>query len=246
MTFPIECRIPIREGLARAIEKAWGRLAQPGTWWTGQERIAIAAETRQAMQCTLCHLRKDALSPRHVHGHHDGLGALNDPAADAVHRIRTDAGRLTEEWLRELQAQGLTDTEYVEIISIVATVSAIDTFDRAMGSPQRILLTPQSGAPARRRPEGAKPGLGWLETLAPGDLGQGDTDPFDRFGAYNIQRALSLVPEEVIAFFELDVELYFFEHGIAQRAVQIEERALSEAQIELIAARAATLNGCYY
>ena len=246
MTFDDLTEIPIRAGLASAIERAWGRLAQPGTWWTGEERIAIAAETRKAMVCALCRNRKNALSPLHVQGDHDALGHLSDPAVDAIHRIRTDAGRLTERWFLGLLAQDLKDGEYVEIVSVVATVSAIDTFDRAMGLGQRNLPAPADGTQTRRRPGGAKPGMGWLDTLVPEDLSGDDPDPFCRFGSYNIQRALSLVPEEVIAFFELDVELYFYERDFPQRAVQIEERALSEAQIELIAARTAALNGCYY
>ncbi len=236
----------IRAALAAAIEKAWGRLGQPGTWWSGEARIAIAAETRQALHCAHCRDRKEALSPLHVAGRHDALGILSDPAIEAIHRIRSDAGRLTEGWLHGLLAQGLTDGEYVEIVGLVATVAAIDTFDRALGLAQRHLPDPIAGPATRHRPLGAKPGLGWLETLAPEDLSDDDPDPFSRFGAYNIQRALSLVPEEVIAFFELDTQLYFFEHGQPERAAQIEERGLSEAQIELVAARAAALNGCYY
>lgn len=246
MTLPIETEIAIRPGLADAITTAWQRLAQPGTWWTGAERVAIAAETRQATRCELCRARKDALSPMHPKGDHDTLGVLSYPAVDAIHRIRTDAGRLTERWFRGLMDGGLYDVEYVEIVSVVSIVSAIDTFDRAMGLPQRSLPEPQPGGPTRHRPKGAKSGLGWLETLAPNDVTDNDPDPFVRFGAYNIQRAMSLVPDAVIAFFDLDVELYFYEADFPQRAVQIDERALSEAQIEMIAARAASLNGCYY
>ena len=246
MTFDNEADIPIRAGLAGAVEAAWARLAQPGTWWNSEDRIAIAAEARQAMKCGLCLARKDALSPQHVDGAHDTLGRLGGPAIDAIHRIRTDAGRLTEKWYLGLLAEGLKDTHYVEIVGIVATVSAIDTFDRAMGLPLRDLPPPIAGAPSRHRPAGARPGLGWLDTLAPEDVTADDPDPFSRFGSDNIQRALSLVPEEVIAFFELDVELYFYERGLPQRTLQIAERALSEEQIEMMAARAAAINGCYY
>ena len=246
MTIQREQTPTIRHGLAQAVERAWGRLAEPGTWWTGGERIAIAQETRHAMTCALCTARKDALSPMHVAGEHDSLGVLSTAAIDAIHRIRTDAGRLTETWFQELLAQGLNDTGYVEIIGVVSTVSAVDTFDRGMGQPQRALPEAQPGMPTRHRPRGAKPGLGWLATLAPQDVAGDDPDPFDRFGAYNIQRAMSLVPDEVIGFFDLDVELYFYEADFPERAVQIAERALSEAQIEMMAARAASLNGCYY
>lgn len=38
--------LPIRIGLARELDRAWARLAAPGTWWNGAERLAIAAEVR--------------------------------------------------------------------------------------------------------------------------------------------------------------------------------------------------------
>jgi hypothetical protein len=247
MTFTNEDEFPIRTGLANAIEKAWARLAEPGTWWTGEERLAIARETRNAMACSLCHARKNALSPNHVRGEHDSLECLSDPAIEAIHRIRTDAGRLTEHWCGDLQAQGLKDAEYVEIVGIVATVSAVDTFDRAMGFQQRMLPHPVDGQPNRQRPVGARPGMGWLATLTPEDLSPDGPDPFLRFGASNVNRALTLVPEEAIAFFDLDIELYFIDREFAkQRALQLAGRALTEEQIELVAARTAALNGCYY
>ena len=60
----------------------------------------------------------------------------------------------------------------------------------------------------------------------------------------NIHRALSLVPQEVINFFDLDVELYLKDHEI--RDFGREYRALSHPQIELLAGRVSALHGCYY
>ena len=37
----------IRDDLATARENSWDRLASPGTWWTGPERIAAAREEHQ-------------------------------------------------------------------------------------------------------------------------------------------------------------------------------------------------------
>ena len=39
---------PIREDLVLAHRRAWDLLAEPGTWWNGRERVAIAAEARAA------------------------------------------------------------------------------------------------------------------------------------------------------------------------------------------------------
>jgi hypothetical protein len=43
----------MREELAATQAQAWQRLAAPGTWWTGAERIAIATETHHALDCPL-------------------------------------------------------------------------------------------------------------------------------------------------------------------------------------------------
>ena len=48
-------RLTIRDrSWSRLAPRAWQRIARCGTWWNGAQRIAIAAETRNALQCGLC------------------------------------------------------------------------------------------------------------------------------------------------------------------------------------------------
>src|SRR5207249_196008 len=54
--------VPVREDLVLAHARQWERLARPGTWWTGAERVAIAGEVRSAVTCELCRQRKASLS----------------------------------------------------------------------------------------------------------------------------------------------------------------------------------------
>ena len=61
---------PIRPDIPAAHREFWGRLAGPGSWWTGAERVAIAAETRHALACAFCAARKQALSPYGLEGEH--------------------------------------------------------------------------------------------------------------------------------------------------------------------------------
>ena len=236
--------LPIRPELTRALEAAWLALAAPGTWWNGVERIAIAAEARQAESCALCRRRKEALSPYSVEGSHDSLEELPSEAVEAIHRLTTDAGRITERWVRQVVDGMLGQERYVEIISIVAIITAFDTFDRALGRPQRPLALPAAGHPSRHRPAGAKRALAWVATLAPPDVGPSDPNPFPVHGDKNIHLALSLVPQEVFNFFDLDVELYLKDHEI--RDFSREYRAISHRQIELIAAQASAVNRCFY
>lgn len=236
--------LPIRAGLAEAIEEAWRRLARPGTWWTGAERLAIAAEVRGAATCELCQRRKAALSPYTVEGVHDTVSDLPEAAIEAAHRLATDAGRITETWVRNVADGGLGEERYVEIMAIAAIVTGLDTFERALGRAPRALPEPVAGVPTRRRPAGAKRNLAWVATLAPEDLTGADPDPYAVHGDKNIHRGLSLVPQEVFNFFDLDVELYLQDDEI--RDFDTEYRAINHAQIELIAARASSINACYY
>jgi hypothetical protein len=236
--------MPIRDTLADAIDEAWLRVARPGTWWHGAERLAIAAETRRATTCAFCGTRKAALSPYTVAGAHDHLGRLPLDAVEAIHRLRTDAGRITERWLRDITSGELSEEAYVELVAVVAIVTALDTFDIALGRPPRDLPQPRAGEPSRRRPQGAQRDLAWVATLAPEAVGEGDPNPYPLHGDKNIHRALSLVPSEVFNFFDLDVELYLKDDEI--RDFGTEYRAISHAQIEFIAGRASAINGCYY
>ena len=120
----------IRSDLAEAQATAWREIGRPGTWWTGPERVAIAAEVRHAPGCALCTARKLALSPNAVGGDHSAITDLPAAAIEAVHRAATDSGRLGEGWYRGL---GLDDERYVELIGVLAVVVAVDTFRRAAG-----------------------------------------------------------------------------------------------------------------
>ena len=55
---------------------------------------------------------------------------------------------------------------------------------------------------------------------------------------------IGLVPDSVIGFFNLDIALYLPQDAI--RDFDTEHRAVSHAQLELIAAKASSINGCYY
>ena len=241
----------MREELAATQARAWQRLASPGTWWTGTERVAIAAEARHAADCALCSARKAALSPLSVGGTHARLESpLSDAAIEAIHRIGTDPGRLGETWFVRLRDAGLDEAAYVELVSVVAVVTAVDTFRRAAGLEAWALPGPAPGIPTRRRPRGARPGLAWVATLAPEDVTPDDPDlyrehpgPRARYGA-NIHRALSLVPDSMIHWWDMLEEMY--QSSAQMRDFARDYRAVTHAQIELLAARVAALNRCEY
>ena len=236
--------LPVRAALAAAQQRAWARLAKPGEWWSGAVRVAIAEETRAAEDCALCRERKAALSPYAVAGAHERATDLPDVLVDVIHRIRTDPGRLTRRFYEEALAGGLGNAEYVETVGVVATVIAVDSFCDAMGLPRHELPAPAPGAPRRRRPAGAKEGLAWVPTVAPEDVTEAEAGMYDGLSAVNIHRALSLVPAEVVGFFDMDAEHYLPDAQL--RDFGAEYRALTHAQIEFLAGRVSAINRCVY
>ena len=88
----------LRSDLSHALDSAWRQIGAPGTWWMGDERVAIAVETRQAPHCVLCRARGQAASAAMMSGEHDNAVALPPSAIEAIHRIRTDPGRLAPSW----------------------------------------------------------------------------------------------------------------------------------------------------
>ena len=242
----------VRPDLVEAHNVAWTRIARPGTWFDGATRVAIAAESRNALQCSLCRQRKAALSPYAIEGHHDSLGVLPERMVDPIHRIVTDPGRLTRTWFDKILQSGMTDAEYIEAVGVTVTTVSIDTFCRAIGVPPNPLPEPVPGEPHRRRPRTAhQRGEAWVPLIHPKDLeGALDTPEEKVLADYwrgtlaNIRRALSLVPEEAYAWFMLAEVQYL--PGRWMRDFSREFRAITHAQIELIAGRVSVLNGCFY
>jgi hypothetical protein len=236
---------PIRDDLAAAHFRAWRHIARPGAWWDGAARVALVAETRQASLCALCRRRKEALSPVAIEAIHESLGQLPEIAVEVVHRVATDPGRLGERWYRGVIEGGLTEEQYVEIVSVVAHTVAIDTMARGLGRNPLPPPMPEPGAQSRYRPPGAKSGGAWVPWVEPADVSEGEARiyPSDRPPA-NIMKAMSLVPEEARSFFDLVTHQYL--PGEVMRDFAHEYRAITHAQIELLAARVSALNRCLY
>ena len=123
----------IRADIVAAHAATWDRIASPGTWFDGETRVAIAAETRNARDCVLCAERKEALSPYSVGGSHDSLGDLPENIVEVIHRIVSDPGRLMQKWYEDSLASGLTEEEYVEIVGVTCSTISVDTFAHAAG-----------------------------------------------------------------------------------------------------------------
>ena len=236
---------PVRADLVEAHQQLWQKLAEPGTWWTGAERVAIAAEVREAWTCTLCTDRKAALSPSAVTGAHDTNGILPAPVVDMIHRVTTDPGRLSKDWYERLVADGVEDTYYVEALGVVVRTVSVDSFCRGVGIPPHPLPTPIPGEPSRRRPPQALRDVSWVPMIPSGEEAGPDADIYWGKPAPNVLRAMSLVPDEVRASMHILLPVHYM--GIeGLDPANSGGRAISRAQIELLASRVSALNQCFY
>lgn len=235
--------VRVRPDLPDAHQRAWDRIARAGTWWTGAERVAIAAEVRNAGRCRVCRERKQALSPAAVTAPHDSVSELAAPALDAVHRVTSDPARLTKAWFECARADGLDEGAYVELVGVVVTVVSIDSFCRGLGVPAHPLPEPLPGEPSRYRPEAAVLEGAWVATIPASAARGAEADLWSPGRTGNVIRALSLVPDEVRTLSDLGAAHYLpFNRMMDLRAA----RSIDRMQIELLAARVSTLRECFY
>ncbi len=223
--------VKVRSDLTAAHAEAWRQLGQPGTWFTGLERIAIARASRDAWGCRLCADRKAALSPYSIDGDHDvdpsvSFGDRTQALVDVVHRITTDAGRLSRRW-HDGTAEVLTNEAFVELVAIVSKTQAIDVFCQSLGVPPHPFPEAEEGEPSRIRCDDA--------------VDRGAYVPIRKGGGPIISRALSLVRAEQKSTRSIARAQY------VDDVMDVgESRALTRPQMELIAARVSAITGCFY
>ena len=233
-----------RADLVGALDIAWRRLAEPGEWLTGAERIAVAECARQAWSCEACDVRKAALSPYGPAPDHAGTDGIDPAWIDVIHFIIRDSGRMTRRVYDEALAAGMKEDEFVEVAAVAILTQTIDAFAFGIGLPQMALPAPIEGAPPRERMEKATPGPGWVPTIAPEDASPDFADFFDNDYHFFIRRALTLVPRQARQYWDLTRELYLEDPRVHE--LEGLERSISRSQMEFLAARASALLGCYY
>ena len=235
----------IREDLGQAYREFWARLAKPGSWWTGAQRVAIARESRNAVNCGFCNQRKQALSPYSFAGEHEHDGLLEPVAVDAVHRIITDQARITLSYVQNNQAEGLSKEQYVELAGIVVVTFSIDEFNRALDLPLEPLPEPEDGEPTHYRPAHAVEGTGFVPMI-PADGNNGDeADLWPQGVDANVLRAFSVVPDAVRDWLQMGNAQYLSMAGMEVFAGDT-GRSIDRMQIELVAARVSSINECFY
>lgn len=143
-------------------------------------------------------------------------------------------------------ADGHTPEAYVEILGCIATTVAIDSFCRGVGLDPWFLPDAVAGEPTRIRPPAAVLNS-WVPSLTR-ELAEGTDFAWIYTGRNritNIYQAMTLVPEEVRGFFGDMVDTHYVPSkwsGDPDGLPQV----LTVPQIEAVATRVSSLNGCFY
>ncbi len=236
----------IREDLPEAYRETWRRIAAPGSWWTGAERVAIAQETRNAVSCKFCQERKKTLSPYGMSGSHDCASLLPERAIDAVHRIITDQGRITQAYIDDNAAHNMSEEQYVELLGICVVVFSVDEFHRGLGLALEPLPKPKPGEPTGYRPAHTTRETGFVSMIpAAGATGE-ESDLWDPKRTANVLRALSLVPDAVRDWFVVHEAQYIALEDMMVNYGAIGNRPINRMQTELVASRVSAVNECFY
>lgn len=238
---------PVRANFAETHNRFWARLASPGAWLSGVQKVAIAKEIRQSQDCSLCKERKKALSPYQVVGSHETASSeLNDTMIEIVHRIVTDSARLTKNWFDDIMAQGIKPEQYVEILGTIVHTFAVDEFCRGLGMPLNDLPEPKTGEPTAYRPDNSSYDAGAWVPMLPNFIEEGpEADIWNGFGA-NVIRALSLVPDEVRSLVDLFNSHYITNDSIVGDWTICPHGGLTRIEMEVVATRVSSHNDCFY
>ena len=209
----------------QAEEVAIGTIAQTGGFWTGAERTALANAARAAQPRDLT--SRPALADLSLDG---ASGIVDSPfTVEVATKVAVEAEQITSTWA-SAAIEGLGVGRYVELVSVVATVIALDRFRAGLSLDPLPLATPVAGEPAQVLAEGL------------GDAGAHVPMLLDYRGP-NVGRAMSAVPEALMLFFPL-VSTFYSENDF--ESLEWQGRALSRPQIELVASRTSALNQCFY
>jgi len=236
---------PVREDLCMVYREAWQHLARPGNWWSATERVAIAAESRNAVECPLCRQRKDPILTYPVEGMHKHLDRLPYAAVDVIHRLIFDKESITGKWIKGILNSGLSDGQYVELLGIVVMVLSIDEFHRAIGAALEPLPHPVPGAPDHYRPTNLESTTGYIPMIPAGGNSGREADLWHTGRTGNVIRALSLVPDAVRDLMLLS-DVQYIDHGEMMAFRPEAGRAIDRMQIELVAGRVSAMNECFY
>jgi len=218
----------IRQDLIDSHLSLMDALAQPGHWWTSEERIAIAAEARRALDNGELPPWE---SPSSVESMVVDDHVLPTAAIDAIWRITNHPGTLTSSWHADVVAGLPSAHHYVEMAGLVAMQNVVDRFAAIVGLDRVPLPEPGAGEPSGSVHPEASVTTHWVPT-APGP-------------GPNVLKALSIV-ECDRPVRDLLRNAHYLDREALLGDLEWARGDLDRRQIELVAARTSQVNECFY
>ena len=239
MSLYADSEFPVREDLAVIHASQLTELGAPGSWGTGAQRLAIAAEARQAgYDAGILEEPADGGASSEIE--------LPQVVRRVVKRLAVSPKDVDQDFYNDARAGGLSDTEYVEIVGLVSRITDFDVFARGIGVPLRPLPSPEPGEPTRERPEAAIQELAWVATIPnPPDGGEAADELYGGRPKPYIVRAMSLVPDELRRHVELEEVQYLPIRHILERNYKHHD-GLTRSQVEVVAGRVSAINECFF
>jgi alkylhydroperoxidase family enzyme len=212
---------PIRSDILDAQCAAWDRIGSAGSWWTGEQRVAMAEVVRAA--------RKRRGEPPWLRAAPArATDVLSARVVEVARRVAIDAHKLDRDWC-EASASELGDAAYVELVAVAVLTTVVDSFSESIGAQLVPLPEAKAGEIDEKRPEGVGDAGAWVEMTTP-------------WPGPNVGRALSLAPLDQAAFMGLVGSMY----ALGNFTQLVWDGPLSRPQTELVAARVSAINECFY
>lgn len=235
--------LSIRSDLTSAHARVWEKLAAPGTWWNGSERLAIAEVVRAALSDANPVPPWDSASQS---GRLPNDSAISSALQDAVYRLAVHAGTLTEEWYQKMRdATGVTPQQWVEIIEVTISVASVLRFAQVAGIDRPEFPEALEGQPTRQTQPSKPARHHWVPVVHLEDSTPELAPFYDGLPAVPpVLRALSSVPAAMHTLFTLSNAQYIPMREMID--LNWTRGTLSRRQIELVAGRLSAHRECFY
>ena len=217
----------VPEAMIESFNACWERIAEPGEWWTGKERIAIVEEVRKARD-NAPSKKAQSLSDLSI----EASPVISPLVTEIVWKVTNNAHEIEEKWAKEAITL-IGEGKYSELVSLVVNIVPVDIFCLLLGRPVVSLPVPKNGKPTKSVPEGLSDGGAFLPWHTENWVGP------------NVARALSFVPKDNALRMKLVESMY----AGADKFISMiwdDNEPLSRSQVEIIAARTSSINECFY
>jgi hypothetical protein len=227
--------VAVRPDLIAAHQAAWRALGEPGSFFTGAQRVELARTALAAL--TVAEPLAPWLAPSTVVGLLDELAGTQrrlapEAAHDTAYRLARHAGTLTEGWYERTVA-AIEPLAYVELVALVCAVAAVESFRRSAGLPQWPLPAPAPGEPTGFvAAQLSAAALNWVPVAAPADERAAVVQAFSALPVDN-GRIWAMADAQYIP----DLEM------VDPRWTR---GTLTRPQMELVATRVAQIRECFF